>query len=441
MRGQRFWGAMVVGALSVPAVATERAQPAQQQPAAVAIRAARMLDVVSGQMVRNATVLVRGDRIVAVNPTSTPPGAQVIDLGDVTLMPGFIDAHTHLSGEIGPNTFTEPVTETSVDAAYKAVRNGRTTLMAGFTTVRDFGGDVTVALGKAVERGDIIAPRVVPSRNALGITGGHCDVTGFAPGVREQGPEDGIANGPWEVVEAVRYQVKHGAQVIKTCATAGVLSLEGPVGAQQYTFQELQAMVQEARRHGLKVAAHAHGTDGIKAAVKAGVASIEHGSVLDDEAIALMKQHGTYLVPTIYLGYRIDLAVLPPLVRSKAEQVLPLARESLKKAIAARVKIAFGTDAAVFPHGENAKEFAVYVKFGLSPLEALRTATIHAADLLGKEDRGSIAAGKLADLVAVPGDPLQDITASERVAWVMLGGRIVRDERGGRRPTDSAQPQ
>jgi imidazolonepropionase-like amidohydrolase len=259
--------------------------------------------------------------------------------------------------------------------------------------------------------------------------------------VREQGPEDGIANGPWEVVEAVRYQVKHGAQVIKTCATAGVLSLEGPVGAQQYTFEELQAMVQEARRHGLKVAAHAHGTDGIKAAVKAGVASIEHGSVLDDEAIALMKQHGTYLVPTIYLGYRIDLAVLPPLVRSKAEQVLPLARESLKKAIAARVKIAFGTDAAVFPHGENAKEFAVYVKFGLSPLEALRTATIHAADLLGKEDRGSIAAGKLADLVAVPGDPLQDITASERVAWVMLGGRIVRDERGGRRPTDSAQPQ
>ena len=384
-----------------------------------------MLDVGAGQIARTATVVVQGDRIIAVNPSSIPAGAQLIDLGDVTLMPGFIDAHTHLSGEIGPNTFIEPVTQTDADAAFKAARNGRTTLMAGFTTVRDFGGDVTVALAKAVERGDVTAPRVIPSRYALGITGGHCDVTGFAPGVRERGPAEGIANGPWQVVEAVRHQIKHGAQVIKTCATAGVLSLEGPVGAQQYTLEELEAMVQEAARHGVKVAAHAHGTEGIKAAVRAGVASIEHGSMLDDEAIALMKQHGTYLVPTSYLGYRINLAVLPPLVRGKAEKVLPLARESLKKAIAARVKIAFGTDAAVFPHGENAKEFGVYVKFGMAPLEALRTATIHAADLLGKDDRGSIAPGKLADLVAVPGDPLQDITATERVSWVMLGGRVV----------------
>lgn len=385
-----------------------------------------MLDVTGGQLVRNVTVVVEGDRITAVNPASVPQGAQVIDLGDVTLMPGFIDAHTHLSGEIGPATFVEPVTHTEVDAAFKAARHGRTTLMAGFTTVRDFGGEVTVALGKAVERGDVVAPHVVPSRYALGITGGHCDVTGFAPGIAEKGPERGIANGPWEVVEAVRYQIKHGAQVIKTCATAGVLSLEGPVGAQQYTFEELDAMVREAARHGVKVAAHAHGTEGIKAAVRAGVASIEHGSVLDEEAIAMMKERGTYLVPTSYLGYRINLAVLPPLVRSKAEKVLPLGRESLRKAIAARVKIAFGTDAAVYPHGENAKEFAVYVKSGLPALEALRAATVYAADLLGKDDRGSIAAGKLADLVAVPGDPLQDITATERVTWVMLAGRVVR---------------
>jgi imidazolonepropionase-like amidohydrolase len=353
----------------------------------------------------------------------------VTDLGDMTLLPGFIDLHTHLSGEIGASSFVEPVLETSVDAAYKATRHARTTVMAGFTTVRDFGGEITVALGKAVDRQDVVGPRVIPSRNALGITGGHCDVTGFAPGVLEQGPKEGVADGPWEVVEAVRYQIKHGAQVIKTCATAGVLSLEGPVGAQQYTFEELKAMVDEAARHGVKVAAHAHGVEGIKAAVRAGVASIEHGSVLDDEAIALMKQHGTYYVPTAYLRDRINLAVLPPLVRRKAETVLPLALESNKKAIAAGVKIAFGTDAAVFPHGENAKEFAVYVKMGMTPLAALRSATTVAAEVLGRDDRGLIAPGRLADLIAVPGDPLADITATERVSWVMQGGRVLKDER------------
>jgi imidazolonepropionase-like amidohydrolase len=226
-------------------------------------------------------------------------------------------------------------------------------------------------------------------------------------------------------VEAVRYQIKHGAQVIKVCATAGVLSMEGPVGAQQFSYEELKAIVDEAARHGLKVAAHAHGTEGIKASIRAGVASIEHGSMLDDEAIALLKEKGTYLVPTSYLIDRINLAVLPPLVRRKAETIMPLARESLKKAIAAGVKIAFGTDAGVYPHGENAHEFAVYVKYGMSPLEALRTATLRAADLLGVSDRGVIEAGKLADLVAVPGDPLQDITATERVSWTMVGGRIV----------------
>jgi len=395
----------------------------------VVIRAARMLDLTSGQMVRDVSVVVTGDRITAVNPPTLPSGARVMDLGDVTLLPGFIDLHTHLSGEIGANTFIEPVLETNVDAAYKATRHARTTVMAGFTTVRDFGGEITVALGRAVERQDVVGPRVIPSRNALGITGGHCDVTGFAPGVLEQGPKDGVADGPWEVVEAVRYQIKHGAQVIKTCATAGVLSLEGPVGAQQYTYEELKAMVDEAARHGVKVAAHAHGVEGIKAAVRAGVTSIEHGSVLDDEAIALMKQHGTYLVPTAYLRDRINLAVLPPLVRRKAEKVLPLALESNRKAIAAGVKIAFGTDAAVFPHGENAKEFAVYVKMGMTPLAALRSATTVATEVLGKDDRGLIAPGRLADLIAVPGDPLADITATERVSWVMQGGKVLKDER------------
>ena len=386
-----------------------------------------MLDVESGRVIPNARIVIEGDKIQAVNPATLPEGVRVLDLGDVTLMPGFIDAHTHLSGEIGPTMLLDPVQETEIDAAFKAVKNGRTTLMAGFTTVRDYGGQVTVALGHAVEKGTVLAPRIVPSRNALGITGGHCDATGYAPGILESGPKDGIANGPWEVVEAVRYQIKHGAQVIKTCATAGVLSLEGPVGAQQYTYEELKAMVDEASRHGVKVAAHAHGTEGIKAAVRAGVASIEHGSMLDDEAIALMKERGTYLVPTEYLSERINLAVLPALIRRKAEMVLPLARESHRKAIASGVKIAFGTDAAVFPHGENAKEFSSYVRLGMSPINALRSATVNAADLLGKTDRGVIAAGKLADLVAVPGNPLEDISATERVQFVMLGGRVVRE--------------
>ena len=390
-----------------------------------------MLDVASGRVLRDARVVVTGELITAVNPATPPAGARVIDLGDVTLMPGFIDLHTHLGGEIGANSFIEPVLETNVDAAFKATRHARTTVMAGFTTVRDFGGDVTVALARAVERHDVTGPRVIPSRNALGITGGHCDVTGFAPGVLELSAKDGVADGPWEVVEAVRYQIKHGAQVIKTCATAGVLSLEGPVGAQQYTYEELKAMVDEAARHGIKVAAHAHGVEGIKAAIRAGVASIEHGSVLDDEAIALMKQHGTYLVPTAYLRDRINLAVLPPLVRRKGETVLPLAEASNRKAIAAGVKIAFGTDAGVYPHGENAKEFAVYVKLGMSPLAALQSATSVAAEVLGRDDRGIIAPGRLADLVAVPGDPLQDITATERVQWVMQGGRVIRELRTG----------
>jgi imidazolonepropionase-like amidohydrolase len=361
-----------------------------------------------------------------VNPASVPAGARVVDLGDVTLLPGFTDMHTHLSGEIGPNMLLEPVTETDLDAAYKATRHARTTLMAGFTTVRDFGGDITVALAKAVARGDVVGPRVVPSRNALGITGGHCDVTGYRPGVLEQRVEDGVADGPWEVVQSVRYQIKHGAEVIKTCATAGVLSLEGPVGAQQYSYEELKAMVDEAARHGIKVAAHAHGTEGIKAATRAGVASIEHGSMLTGEIISQMKTRGTYLVPTAYLLTAINLSALPPPIAAKARQIIPLGQESHRQAIKAGVKIAFGTDAAVYPHGDNAREFAVYVGYGMTPLEAIRAATTGAADLLGVGDRGVIAPGKLADLVAVPGDPLEDVKVMEQVSFVMKDGIVVR---------------
>jgi imidazolonepropionase-like amidohydrolase len=424
---------LAVALAASPALAQQPVAPAAAPPV-IAVKAARMLDVISGQMLRNVTVVVTGEKITAVNPAAVPASVRTIDLGDATLLPGFIDLHTHLNGEVSATRFIEPVTTTDIDGAFVAAKNARTTLMAGFTTVRDLGSPVTVALGKAQEKGTVLSPRVVSSRNAIGITGGHCDATGFAPGVLEVGPKDGVADGPWQVVEAVRYQIKHGAQVIKVCATAGVLSLEGPVGAQQYSFDELKAIVDEAARHGLRVAAHAHGTDGIKAAIRAGVTSIEHGSMLDDEAINLMKQRGTYLVPTSYLTERIDLAVLPPLVRAKAETVLPLAKTSLRKAIAAGVKVAFGTDASVYPHGENAHEFGVYVKAGMTPLAALRSATTLAADVLDKKDRGAIEAGRLADLVAVPGDPLADITGTERVDFVMQGGKVVRDDRRGVKP-------
>ena len=397
-----------------------------QDPTVTVVRAARVLDVSSGRIAANGSVVVQDGRITAVNPASAPARATVIDLGDVTLLPGFIDLHTHLVAEISAASFMQAVTSTEADAAFATVGNARKTIMAGFTTVRDFGGDVTVALGKAVEKGTITGPRVIPSRNALGITGGHCDVTGFAPGILEQGPEDGVADGADEAVKAVRYQIKHGAQVIKICATAGVLSMEGPVGAQQLSEEEMRAIVDEAARHGIRVAAHAHGAAGIKAAIRAGVTTIEHGSEIDDEAIAMMKERGTWLVPTTYLVDRINLAVLPPIVRQKAETILPIARKNLQHAIASGVKVAFGTDAGVYPHGENAGEFAVYVKLGMTPLAALQTATVRAAEALGRTDRGDIAPGKLADLVAVEGNPLEDITATQRVRWVMLGGKVVR---------------
>ena len=429
MKRIAFIALLVTATLSLFAVASAQTSPpkesAQQVPAVTVLRAARMLDVQTGRIVSPAVVVIEKDRIKSVNPASVPAGT-VIDLGDVTLLPGLIDMHTHLSFDIEGNWLHRSVTDTAGDNALRGARNARKTLLAGFTTVRDLGSAdfVDVALMRAIDQDFVPGPRMFPAGHSIGITGGHCDTTGYIPGVRERGPESGVADGPEAVLKAVRYQIKHGAKVIKVCATAGVLSLEGPVGAQQLSEIELRTIVEEAGRHGLKVAAHAHGTEGIIAAVRAGVASVEHGSLLNDEAISLMKQRGTYLVPTTYLGQAIRLDALPPSIRAKAEYVLPLARQSLQLAIKSGVKIAFGTDAAVYPHGDNAREFAVLVERGMTPADAIRTATLNAVDLLGVSDRGNIAPGLLADLVAVPGNPLENIRALEDVRFVMKGGTI-----------------
>lgn len=403
---------------------------AQGAPAAGAptvITAARMLDVRAGRMITPGLIVVHNGRITQVGGTA-PAGAERIDLGDATLLPGFIDAHVHLTGEIAPGFDQLPVKETAVDGVLRGVPFARRTLEAGFTTVRNLGSDGfgDVALMHAIERGDIVGPRIIPAGHAIGITGGHCDITGYAPGILEGGVRQGVANGVDQMVEAVRHQIKYGAKVIKVCATAGVLSFEESVGAQQMSDAELRAVVEEAARHGVRVAAHAHGAEGIKAAIRAGVASIDHGSLLDDEAIALMKQHGTFLVPTRALGALINLAALPAQLRTKAEAVLPMADASFRRAVAAGVRVALGTDAAVMPHGLNAREFNAMVDAGMSPLESLRAGTINGAELLGTTDRGELGVGMLADIVAVPGNPLQDITATSRPVMVMKDGVRVR---------------
>jgi imidazolonepropionase-like amidohydrolase len=401
-----------------------------QEP--VVLRAARMLDVTAGRILASPVIAVSNGRIQSVTfGAATPQGAgQVIDLGDVTLLPGLIDAHTHLTSNLERGSEFRDLTETAADVTVRGVRNARAMLMSGFTTVRDVGARdfADIALMRASDNGWIDAPRIIAAGHSIGITGGHCDATGLRPGVLELSVREGVSDGPDQVVRAVRYQLKHGAKVIKICATAGVLSFEESVGAQQMSEAEIAAAVREATNHGIKVAAHAHGTAGIKAAIRGGVASIEHGSILDEETFALMKQRGTYLVPTTYLADAIDLAALPAIFRSKAEAVLPQARSSVERAIRAGVKIAFGTDAAVIPHEHAVREFNTLVRRGMSPLEALRAGTVNAAELLGTADRGRIAAGLLADIVAVRGNPLDDIRATERVTFVMKGGRVYRHD-------------
>jgi imidazolonepropionase-like amidohydrolase len=372
--------------------------------------------------------VVEGEKIVAVNPAARPAGAKTISLAGHTLLPGLMDSHVHLNYIIGEGWETEPVRYTTGDFALRAVPHAERTLLAGFTTVRDLGtglGFSDVALMHAIEKGWVDGPRLIPAGHALSISGGHCDQSmGFAPGAGVPEYLSGTADGVEEVLKAVRHQVKHGAKVIKICATAGVLSFEGPAGAQQYSLEELRAAAEEAHRHGLRIAAHAHGTEGIIASSEAGIDSIEHNSMMTDEAAAILKKNGSFLVPNLYLIDTLKTTELPPALAAKQAKLGPLAVESFKRALKQGLKISFGTDAGVFPHGDNAKEFTARVAQGDTPLHAIRSATIVNAELFGTPDRGRIEPGLLADLVAVAGNPLENVKLLEDVRFVMKGGVV-----------------
>ena len=401
------------------------------------LRAARLIDGTGAPTVINAAIVVTDDRIVAVGPASAvavPAGARVVDLGDVTLLPGFIDAHTHIIGR----TLGDPMADLAIVKDYASygaivgVANARSTLMAGFTTIRVVGAPNfdDMALRQAITDGRVPGPRMENAGHAIGITGGHCDENGFRPGLIQLGPVDGVADGPEQIRAAVRNQVKAGADVIKMCATGGVLSEGDAVGVTQYTYEEMKALVDEATKLGRKVAAHAHGTEGIKIAVRAGVSSIEHGSFLDEEGARMMAQRGTFLVPTMMAGDAVERfaknGVLKGLRAEKALAAGAAMRNATKIAVANHVQIALGTDAGVIPHGTNAREFGLMVEWGgLTPMAALNAGTMNAAKLLGWDARvGSLAPGKLADIVAVPGNPLADIHVTERVSFVMKGGVV-----------------
>lgn len=404
----------------------------------VALKAARLIDGTGAPAIRNAIVIVTNNTITEVGDARSvriPAGAKVIDLGDVTLLPGFIDAHTHLIGRVlgDPEGEMSAVRDYESFTAILGVLHARDTLMAGFTSVRNVGASgpfSDMALRKAINEGWTPGPRMETAGHALGITGGHCDDNGFRPGVVEQGFKDGIANGPEEIRAAVRYQIKYGADVIKTCATGGVLSEGDAVGATQYSFEELKALVEESNKLERKVAAHAHGTEGIKLAVRAGVSSIEHGSFLDEEGARMMAERGTFLVPTLMAGEAVERAakngVLKGLRAEKAFAAAAAMRRGIKIAVANKVQIALGTDAGVIPHGTNAREFILLVEWGgLTNMESITAGTLNGARLLGWDKNvGSLASGKWADIVAVSGDPLKDIHAMEKVVFVMKNGVV-----------------
>ncbi|MBX9600832.1 MAG: amidohydrolase family protein [Bryobacteraceae bacterium] len=413
---------------------------AQSRP--IVLKAARMFDGKGDRIVSPGLVVVAGGRISAAGPgAQLPANAETIDLGDATLLPGLMDAHTHLSMQFAidfDKELLDGLKKTPAERALEATEILRKTLYAGFTTVRDVGAadHVDIALRNAVANGRIPGPRMLVATNSIGATGGHCDgLAGFRRNLfgRESGIEDGIGNGADAMRALVRYNVKYGADVIKTCATGGVLSLTDDVDTPQLTQEELNALVDEAHALRRKTAAHAHGAEGAKRAIRAGIDSIEHGTFLDDEALDLMKAKGTFLVPTLMAieGLKIALEkgnMLPPAIEPKARAAAKQIDETVRKAIQKGVRIGLGTDAAVYPHGRNAEELTHLVRLGMKPLDAIKAATSADAELFGIAARtGSLEAGKLADIIAVPGDPSADIRAVTRVFFVMKEGVVHRN--------------
>ncbi|HSS50481.1 MAG TPA: amidohydrolase family protein [Thermoanaerobaculia bacterium] len=422
-----FWiRAVLALALTSPSLAAD-------PPRHVAVRSGRLIDGTDAAPIRNAVILIEGDRITAVGAgLAIPAGYEVVDLSRSTVLPGLIDCHTHITSQSG-NYYEDLFRRSPIDEAVTAHVYARRTLEAGFTTVRNVGARefIDVALRDAINRGDVVGPRMQVATMAVGSTGGHNDLTGFSPYLRFEGLS-GIADGVDEIRKLIRKEVKGGADLIKVMATAGVLSEEGSVGAPQYSQEEMNAVVEEATMWGKKVAAHAHGAEGIKRAARAGVASIEHGGMIDEEGVRLLKERGIYLVPDIYTDEYILLEAdhlgLPQKMIEKEKELRKNQLVNWRRAIDAGVKLAFGTDAGVYPHGQNARQFHSLLALGLTPRQVIRMATANAADLLGWSDRvGSVAPGRYADLIAVDGDPLADVTELERVRFVMKGGVVVKE--------------
>ena len=416
------------------------ARPRTPKPP-VHLRSARMLDVVAGEILTPGELLVEDGLITAVGPATVPDGAIEIDLGDLTLLPGLMDMEVNLLMGGPDHGLLAALQDDPAVKTLRAVTNARRTLRAGFTTVRNLGlfiqtGGILldVALRKAVDLGWIPGPRIVPAGHAISPTGGHLDPTMFqnlAPHVLPVTLEEGIADGVDEVRKAVRYQIKHGAQVIKMVGSGGVMSHTGPAGAQQYSTEEMAAIADEAHRAGLKVATHAHGDAAIRSAIEVGIDCIEHGSLMSDDTLDLMVERGTFLVPTTYLADGMDTSHAAPELQAKAAEVFPRAKATISRAIERGARIATGSDAPAIPHGRNAKELIALVERGMTPLQAIRAATVVGAELIDAEDRGRLEPGLLADVIAVQGDPTVDITATERVAFVMKGGDVFRHDAAG----------
>ena len=413
------------------------ALPAAGAESLTALQCGHVFDALHGKLDGAGTVLVAGERIREVLPgKQAPTGAETIDLGDSTCLPGLIDSHTHLTGETSPTAYNDQFRWNVADYAIRSVVYARRTLLAGFTTVRNLGdtANESLALRNAIRAGVVPGPRIFTAGTAIGSTGGHADPTdGYRQDLAgDPGPRVGIINSPEDAWKAVRQHYKDGVDLIKIMPSGGVLDESASVDNAQMTLEEIKAVVAAAHDYGYTVAAHAHGAEAIRRAVLAGVDSIEHGTFLDEAGMKLMREHGTWLVPTISAGHYVaekakTPGYYPEQVAAKALQVGPIIQATAGKAYKAGVKIAFGTDAAVYPHGQNAHEFALMVEAGIPASAALQAATLNAATLLHRErELGTLAAGKLADVVAVPGNPLDDIAAMENVRFVMQGGQVVK---------------